>query len=282
MPNHFAALLRKIRQDAGFRTAYAFYNVNGGQRLFPFTYAYYAKIEGGKSLPRAAWLPLLFSTLTVSLGSGRRRDLTVAYLRDSFGEDALFDDMVAPYLAAPKPAPLQGKVIRRLIGGLAQQVTLEQFDIILSSPAAFWSFFCLSMSRAPLSLEDLVQISSCRVPQAKTALKKLCAHKLLKRAPDGRYSSLLRDKIMVMPTQSVQGGERQATFARYVDLEVKRRGGEMMSRRWLLRAEEADMLDLADTLRSAVDLSAGCAAEDRGDRTGMYFVETRLRRVLQF
>ncbi len=94
----FSRTLASLRKEAGFHTSYAFYHRNGGRRIFPFTYAYYAKIERGCGLPRGEWLPLLLKLLKIESVSESREALLRDYLCDLFGHEETFDLLVAPML----------------------------------------------------------------------------------------------------------------------------------------------------------------------------------------
>lgn len=282
MPARFASLLRRTRQQSGFRSAYAFYRDNGARRVFPFTYTYYSKIEHGKALPRPSWLPILFSSLRLPPPSGSRRDLILAYLRDVIGDDALFDDLVAPWLKPAEPAPLKAKTIRRLIGALSRPLSQEEFDTVLSSQAAFWSFFCLTKSREPISESDLARKAGASAPQLSAALEALRKRKLVKRAPDGRYFSPLIDRYSILPKAGPGHAERMRTLGRYIDAAAAGGGREFLSRFTMVRAEESDMLRVAQSLHEAAETALGSAVDAPGERTGLFVVEARLREIFRF
>jgi hypothetical protein len=94
----FSETLVRLRKEAGFHTSYAFYHRNGGRRTFPFTYAYYAKIERGQGLPRGEWLDLFLQLLRIRSREDSRRRLVVDYLRDLMGDEKAFDALVDPLL----------------------------------------------------------------------------------------------------------------------------------------------------------------------------------------
>lgn len=282
MHGRFASLLRLTRQDSGFRSAYAFYRDNGARRLFPFTYAYYSRIEQGKALPRPSWLPILFSAMRRPPSSGTHRELILAYLRDVIDDDALFDDLVGPCIKPAEPVSAKAKTIRRLLGALTRPMGQEEFDSILSSRTAFWCFFCLTKSREPMSEADLTTKTGASAPQLRAALDELCRRKLAKRAPDGRYFSPLTDRYSSLPRAGPGHDQRMRTMGRYIDAAAARGGREFMARFALVRAEESDMLRVAHSLHEAVEAALGSAVEDAGERTGIFMVETRLRKIFRF
>ena len=99
----FSRTLARFRKEAGFHTSYAFYHRNGGRRTFPFTYAYYAKIERGCGLPRGEWLPLFLQLLKIESVPESREALLRDYLCDLFGDEGTFDSLVKPMLGERLP-----------------------------------------------------------------------------------------------------------------------------------------------------------------------------------
>lgn len=277
----FAAILRRTRLEAGFRSAYAFYRDSGGRRVFPFTYTYYARIERGLALPRPEWLPILFSSLRVMVAPGDDRELALAFLRDLLGGDAPFDGLVAPWLKPLEPEPLRKKAMRRLLGGQMRPLSKEEFDAVVSSQAAFSSYLCLCMSREPLDAARLAQAARTTVPQTLAALKTLGARKLAKRAADGRWFSPLAEQHASFPPGDIRYGENMKGLRRLVD-DAARGGREFMSRYVIVRAEEADMLAVARSLQEALQTAQGCAVEEPGERTGVFFISIRLDELLRF
>jgi hypothetical protein len=271
-----------MRQETGFHSAYAFYHDNGGRRVFPFSYPYYSRIEHGRALPRPAWLPVLLASLRMPPAVGNYRDFVVAYLRDIFGDDDLFEDMVAPWIRPPQELPVTKKAARRLMGAQSHNISLEQFDAILSSPAAFWCFLCLTKSREPMSLEDLMKTTELPAAQIQTGLRKLAAEKLAKRAAGGRFFSPLWEHYSIFPRHGKGHEERIRTFCKYIDQVAERRGKDLMTRRAIVRAEEADMLGITQILHETMDAVHASAVNDKGHRTKLYTVETRLREVFPF
>ncbi len=88
----------RVRTEAGFTTAYAFYHKNGGRRVFPCTFSYYLRIENGKALPRPEWLPMFLTLLRIPPTDALWRQIIVDYLRDHFVSEDAFQSAVAPLL----------------------------------------------------------------------------------------------------------------------------------------------------------------------------------------
>src|SRR5579885_2903577 len=95
----FARSLERLRLEAGFPTPYAFYHRNGGRRVFPFTFAYYLKLERGRHLPRPEWLPVLLSLLRLPPSEELYGRFVTDYLRDHFGSEENYRSLVEPLLA---------------------------------------------------------------------------------------------------------------------------------------------------------------------------------------
>jgi hypothetical protein len=282
MANHFASLLRKLRLENGFRSGYAFYHDNGGRRVFPFTYTYYAKIEQGKALPRSSWLPILLSSLRMPPSAANYREFVLAYLRDVFGNDSLFDDMVIPWLKPADPVPVQKKTVRRLIGNLTRNMSPEEFNAVVSSPASMWCFLCLTKSREPMSEEQLAERTDLPLPQVKAGLRALAARKLVKRSPDRRYLSPMRNQYNIFPRIPGKCDPPMEKLVDYIEEAYRRKGSEIVNRRAVVRAEESDMIGVAQSLNEDIDTALGCAVEESGQKTSLFVVESRLRRLFPF
>jgi hypothetical protein len=282
MAHHFATLLRTTRQESGFHSAYAFYHDNGGRRVFPFSYPYYSRIEHGRALPRPTWLPILLSSLRVPPVASIQRDFVAAYLRDIFGDDDLFEDIVAPWFRPPASLSIPKKALRRLLGGQTHNLTIEQHDAIVSSPSAFWSFFCLTKNREPLVLEDLRKLTELPVAGLQAGLRRLIAAKLVKKASGGKYFSPLWERFSFFPRSGKGHEERMQLSKEYIDEAADKRGGTLMLRTAIVRAEESDMLSLAQSIHETVECAHGCATEDPGHRTAMFVVEASVKKIFPF
>lgn len=278
----FAAALARIREEAGFKTSYAFFHKNGGVRVFPCTFAYYLRIERGKALPRPEWLPVFMALLRIPPADSLRRQLVVDYLREHFRSEEAFQSMVAPLLRPAEAPDVHQQTVRRLVSERAYHLTPEQFKAAISDDAAYWSFECLVNERGALTPAELAAETGESSPKVKAGLKRLARAKLAKEVGGGRWKSPLSGKFYVFP--QVYPGHEADRVRRHgiLDRMAVRKGASLFHAGVVLRADEASMRRgigaFTDTMEG---ISAYCAYE-KGEGTGLYHVETRIRRLLPF
>ena len=277
----FAAALARLRREAGFPTAYAFYHRNGGKRTFPFTYPYYAKLERGTSLPRAAWLGLLLSQMRVAPTAAERRLLLLDYLRDLFGDDQAFSALVEPLLAAPEPEPHQRGVMKRLLSAQAFHLTPDQMSAAVASEEAYWAFNCLVNNRRPLSATELAEASGLPERRVSAALAALMRAKLA-RSAGGRWTSPASGRWCVYPRGHRGYAADLGRLKKHVASAAARRGAELMDMGTLVRAEEASVQETVRIMREAVQSLSTAAVDGPGPGTAFFVVEAKASRVLPF
>lgn len=181
--SHFNKTLVSTRLTAGYRTAYSFYHTNGGRRVFPFTYAYYLKIERGSSLPRPEWLALIMRTMRI-LGRSQRARLAMDYLRDLSG--ASYEDLFAPFLSAPEESPAQMN-LKRIVGRLAEHMTPKQLRASSASPEAYGCFIILVSTGNAMSPKDLAESLGSSEEGCANALHGLARAGIAKEKAGGLY-----------------------------------------------------------------------------------------------
>jgi len=87
----FGPMLATARREQGFSTAYAFYHGRGGKPMFGMTFANYARLERGVSLPKGPRVAHLIELLGLQPRDPAARALLRAYLADHLGSGALLD-----------------------------------------------------------------------------------------------------------------------------------------------------------------------------------------------
>ena len=277
----FSGTLARLRREAGFPTAYAFYHKNGGKRTFPFTYPYYAKLERGDSLPRAAWLTLLLGQMRVGPTAGERRALVLDYLRDLFSDDAAFDALVEPLLAAPAAEPGERAVMKRLLSAQAFHLTPPQMTAVVSSEESYWAFNCLVNNRKSLTAAELA--AAAGLPEARTAAALETLRKVKLARPAGkRWASPASGFWCVYP-RGHRGYERDlARLKRHVAAAAKRRGASLMDMGTLVRAEEASVQETLRAVREAIQALSAAAVDSAGRGSAFFVVEAKASRLLPF
>jgi len=278
----FAAALARVRTEAGFTTAYAFYHKNGGRRVFPCTFPYYLRIEKGKALPRPEWLPVFLTLLRIPPTDALWRQFVVDYLRDHFGSDDAFQSAVAPLLRPAEGSGMRQQTVRRLVSERAYHLNPEQFQAVISDDAAYWSFECLVNERGALTAAELARETGEAEAKIKAALKRLARVKLAKAVAGGRWKSPISGKFYVFPRDYPGFESDRLKRHAILDRMTKHKGKWLFHANVVLRADDASMRRSVGAFTDAMEgVSAFCVYE-KGEDTGLYQVETRTRRLLPF
>ncbi len=279
----FSKSLARIRSESGFATPYAFYHRNGGRHAFPFTFAYYLKIERGDSLPRPDWLPAILSLLRIPPTEALYRKFITDYLRDSFGKEETYQALIAPLLCQHVKEEDPGKqATKRLMTEKAYHVTPAQFKAILRDAATYWSFECLVNEHGTLSEEDLIDTIKEPKAKIKAGLTRLIKHKLVRKTAKGRYSSPLSDKFYVFPrTYKGFDIDRAKLWALENAIE-KRQGAELFNGGILMRAEEGAVRLAMRGLSDAIESAGAHSVTQKGEGTALFLLQARVRKLLPF
>ena len=279
----FAASLMRMRTEAGFNTAYAFFHKNGGRRVFPCTFPYYVRIERGAALPRPEWLPIFMALLRIPPTNVLWRQFIVDYLRDHFGSEEVFQSAIAPLLRPAEVAGVQQKAVRRLVSGRAYHVTLEQYKVVISDDAAYWCFELLVNERGALTPAELARETGESEADIKAALKRLSAAKLVKAVKGGRWKSPLSGMFYVFPPSTYPGSDAGRDKRRTIlSRMMKRKGATLFNSGVVLSVDEASVRSSIGAFTDAMQTASAYCVYEKGEGTGMYQVETRIRRLLPF
>lgn len=278
----FALNFRRLRADAGFPTSYAFYHRNGGKRAFPFTYAYYAKLERGAGLPRAEWLPLLLSMLRISPAAEDQRRLIEDYLFDLVGHEGAFKELVAPLLIGTQTGGRRRRVMKKLLSAQAYHLTPEQFAVITESEAAYWAYTILVNNRQPSSPKALAEAAGIPLAKVKQALKELTRRKLARPASGGKYKSPLAGRYCVFP-RGYPGYEKHLKLLKnYIEKAAKRRGTALYDAGIVLRADPAAAEDGRRAFQEAIESASASSLDSPAPDSACYVLEARIRRLFDF
>lgn len=285
MASPFSALFARLRRQAGFETAYAFFHKNGGRKVFGCSFANYLRIENGSHLPKPARLPQLCALLRLPLRERSRRTLVEAYLESWLGSRDLRDWMIAPFdRAAPAAAPKDParRALDRVVQESGRPVSLDQFKSIVSTPAAYWCYRILTTSRESYAPADLVRIAGLAPALVAKALAALTRARIARRGRDGRYASPLAGQFLVFPdSRTLPAGllERALKYNRA----MLRSRGRVVDVRWCgVRADARQLEGFLPSFREAVRSVNAYAITEKTEASGLFFVEGRVTQLLDF
>lgn len=278
---HFSRSLIEHRLGAGFKTAYAFYHSNGGRRVFPFTYAYYAKIERGETLPRPAWIPLLLRMYR-SLSTAQAARIARDYLKDLSGDATTFDSLFAPIVSIPEESQPH-LALRMLRGRMTYHVTPAQFRAICSSPQAYGSFAALNNTRKPLNPARIAGLTGVSEASCRSALLDLRKSGLIRSQAGGHFALSAPGKHYSMP---VDAGSMQlyGKMRECLDTLARKSAPDIYDGWALARLERGGVESSIDKFKEALGLAAGqsLSAADDAYAAPVYAIEVRMRKIVDY
>lgn len=278
----FSKSLERLRLESGFTMPYAFYHRNGGRHVFPFTFAYYLKLERGKHLPRPEWLPVLLSLLRIPPSDELYRRFVTDYLRDHFGTEENYRSLIGPLLTSKNEKNYGQQTTKRLLSEQAYHITPAQYKAIVGDEATYWAFECLVNDRGSFGAEELAGITGLPKAALAAGLRKLAAHKLARRASGGRFKSPLAGKFYMFPRTFPGLEAYRKKLAKHIDGMVARRGAVTHESGVMIRAEEGAVHRSIAAMRDALEASTAYSVYDKAEGSGVFLLQIRARKALDF
>lgn len=276
-------MLVKMRREAGFPTAYRFYHNNGGRRHFPFTYVHYLRIERGSKLPRPEWLGRLISALRLAPGPASR-ELFLSYMKGLLKTPEAYSLVLEPLLSAREPSrrPAGAEALRWLKAQHSLHLTPEQFRVLAGSEDAYWCSEALFNESESLSAADIAKYFALTEKDAEAGLRRLVAAGMAKRASSGRYKSRWPGKFFTFPGRLDGMKKELDTIQGFWEKMYRRRGKLAGERVELVRADEDSMRQYTATLAETLDAANAMATHSKGHSTGMFLIEARVRKLVDY
>lgn len=274
---HYNRELIRLREGAGFTTAYMFYHRNGGRRVFPFTYAYYVKVEHGQSLPKPKWAAAILAGLRTRPSGTDKFRLTSAYLKDLSENSAVFDALFSPHLKNTQDPP-HLEAVKSLLGTSSYNLTHAQFELIVSDAETFWCFTALSSISGSRTTAELAQALGLADDKAARALDRLVKAKLLRKLAGKRYECPFDGRYCAPPADAASQGLVEKMRA-HIKEHSLRRGKVLLNAGSLIRLESRAALEAANALKETISTTSARAVRDQGEDAAIFSVETIVRRV---
>ncbi len=277
-PN-FPAVLRRLREQAGYTSAREFFRGNGGRVFFGCTYEQYAHVEGGRSAPGPQLAERAAVALRVWQFEAAAREYFTAYLRASLRSETMVEMIAAAFAAKPggESAPLR-QAFRRNFDERRRRLTDVQVAAIRKDDASFWCFTVLGCDDRHWTTEDLAAVTALPRPKIARALLSLAKTGLTAKDREGRWGVAGKGRIHAYPRKEhYKPDGLQTLLARYDALE-KRSGETEMYEGLLLRASPRALRHFYSYLAQSV-LGAGVYAADEPGERALYLVEGRVRRL---
>ena len=279
--SHFAALVRKLREGAGFTNARSFYQSHGGRPFFGCTYKAYLNVEKGVSVPQPRLVEKLATALRVALHEARAREFALAYLRILIGFDE-FMEFAVQTLAdkGPKGGPPGAASLERSYEERAVTLTPAQSRLLTGDADSYWCFTILANDRARRGPAELAALLGFGEDRARSALKGLARAKLATEAEDGRWHCAQAGKVFVHPKDDSRAPVVLDALQRHWDAMAD--GGVLLEHPILLRASESDLRNYLPYLAQGVQSADLYSTREKGRDTAFFSIEAKVLKILPF
>jgi hypothetical protein len=283
MPTPFSEHFSRLRREAGYPTAYAFFQANGGQKVFQCSFRNYIRIEQGTSLPKPERLPRLCAMLRLPLKSEELRGLVRSYLVTMLGETS--DWMLAPLEASiPPAAPPQPaeRALQKLVRDDMRPISVAQFEAIMDSAESYACYRVLTATKESYGAEELSALLKLSEARVQEALLKLHAQGIVERLKDKRFRSPLVGASLLFPDPKTLPEELMARVYRY-NKTLMRQGGEVLDTRyWGARVDLNRLQGYFAHFRETIRSLQAYSTSERSDSSALVFVEGRISKLFDF
>lgn len=278
MQNEFSELLKKKRQEAGFRTAYHFFYGNGGKGFFGFSYRQYLRIELGNSIPGPERLSRLVSGLRLRDRTSSANELALAWLKAFVGDEVYVN--VFSFLGIPASG-VKKQPAKNISGGNKRYLTPAQLSAALTDKETYLCFLAMSSDSSDWTSRGIAEELGVPTASAERAFAALHAAKLLKRVGKGRYRSAIATHMVELPQREAISDallEKHRNYTR----EIVASGREEFGRSGIIRADDVVFRDLFPVLQLSLDAMMAHKATQRTKNSALYYVTGRVVRLLDF
>ena len=280
MATIFSEMLKKLRREAGFPTAYRFYHDNGGKDVFRLSYRAYLMIEQGRILPPHRVVPVFLHSLRLIPGTHPEVALVRAWIREKLGKDT-FELLVEPQLKEmPKPSitsPLH-KVMGKFLE-TKEHISPAQQETIARDKPTYLCWLALSNDKGAWTPAELGKKLDLGEKPVRAALKALAKVKLVKAMRNGAYTCPFAGAILELPRVNTS---KTAEKLRGLKAELISEGEEIFFRNGVLRAEEADFTNYLPLMSLNISAAAAYAVNRKTVKTAIYAVECRAVKLRDF
>ena len=161
-------------------------------------------------------------------------------------------------------------------------LTPEQFAAISSDEAAYWCSELLCNDRLAWSASDLAKTLALPLPAVKAGLARIVRAGIAKKAPGRRFKSRLTGKFYTFPGRLKGMKSQFDQLHGFWDKMASKRGGEVASRVELIRAEAGFIHNYTHAMAETLDSANTGGTHAKGEDTGLYLIEARIRRLMPF
>lgn len=279
----FSETLVKLREAAGFATAYAFFHGNDGEKFLGIAYRRYLLIEQGENLPLADRLPGLIYSLRLVPGGNAANELVTAWLKTFAGEktySVAFEPLVAPRADAKGVSPMH-EAMQRSLAEKKYYMTQEQFEAVLTSFDTYLCHQAMQNDTGAWKVEDLAAALRLTPAAARAALRTLAAKKLMKEVRKSVYRSPLAGLDVEVPQLSQLKPELTKKMDSY-NAQLAASGRYEWVSSCLLRVDTAVFRGYIPVLNTAVHTATTYSVTKKSPKSALMLVESRITKLRDF
>lgn len=279
----FSEVLARLRREAGFPTAYGFFNDNGGAPVFKFTYRKYLLFEQGKELPAIDRLMRLFFALGLIPKSFSSNELVIAWLKSMAGEEA-FRNILQPVLSEKAGvstlSPLH-KAVKRALAENKYQLTPAQFQAILAGRDTYLCFLALTKDSGLWSVEEVSKTLELGKSAAAGALKALAGIKVLKEVKKGFYKCPLASCKIEYPHLNMVDPASRARLDAY-HKELSASGSCRLLHGCVVRADSAAFQEFFPLMTLNISTAQTYSITEKTAKSALFWVEGKIIKLRNF
>lgn len=279
----FSETLTRLRREAGFPTAYGFYNDNGGAPVLKFTYRKYLLFEQGKELPAVEKLLPVFFALGLMPKSFPSNELTIAWLKTLAGEEAykyVLQPVISEEAAASNLSPLH-KAVKRTLSENKYQLSPAQFQALLADRDTYLCFLALTRDSGSWSAEDVAKTLELEKSAAAGALKALEKIKLLKEVKKGVYKCpLAACKIEYPHLNMVAPALREKLDIYHKELAAS--GVIALLHGCVVRADWTAFRDFFPLMNLNISTAQTYSITEKTEKSALFWVEGKITKLRNF
>jgi len=283
MATIFSEVLTRLRQEAGFPTAYKFYHANGGAPVLQISYRKYLLLEQGKNLPDIGRLIKLFFALQLVPKSFEANELVIAWLKTMAGSEnfrTILQPLISESAQTSTLSPLN-KAVKRSLAGKRYQLTPAQFRAVLSSCDSYLCFLAISSDTGLWQAENLAKVLKLEKRSAAKALEVLREAGLLKKSGKGLYKCPFGSQTISYPYLNLMGPEVNAKLDAYHQ-ELMASGMRTLQQGCVVRADSAAFREFYPLMISNLSTAQTYSVAERTEKSALYWVEGKIVKLRDF
>ena len=212
----FGKALAAIRKEAGFTSAYHFFNCVEGSKSLGFSYVSYWDIERGRKLPKSWRLKPLIAALGLDPVSPKAKELLRAYFKALSGSDELVD-----MLSGPAAAPAADLTYRELAEAATHQalaqrtinLPLKQWREATGDMATILCDYYLFNTAGWVTVKELAAATKFKTEAVRKALKASAKRGYLEFSGD-KARCLYTDFVVLGPSDTTEAADTRASLRR--------------------------------------------------------------------